>query len=480
MKRRFGQLFRTMMICAALAGTLLCTFPAKADLLLFATAEDCEKAPVSSWSLDEPHAVVLQKAAKGKQSSAKAALKKAGVNDVVFLELPAVKAKNRTSAALEKKWATKENTAKVASQIRQHKDDCVLYYAGEAEDLKFLSGFADKCAGAANDPSCRKKKQQDEYLHEVKRLIDGTSNEERAASPADTSWRTLWENNAKTDLPGLPETDEEGFLPEGEAEYVLEDSKRGLWVYLSQDLRVVITQHKTKGYSWFEADILRRPEGETLHVVTSLNGRGNDPVKVASENKLVFGINTDYYLIRVNYKKKVGLVIRDGKVIRESVGETTGTSLPPLDTLLLDAEGGFRVDKAGTLDSAKALELGAKDVLAFGPILIKDGLLRMLTVSYHHKKEPRTAVGLLGENHYLAVVAEGRLSNAAGMTLDELGQLMAVRGCTQAFNLDGGHTSALIFMGKRLNKIGNLSGTGTTSPRNMSELLGIGTYGGND
>ena len=119
------------------------------------------------------------------------ALKKAGVNDVVFLELPAVKAKNRTSATLEKKWATKENTAKVASQIRQHKDDRVLYYAGEAEDLKFLSGFADKCAGAANDPSCRKKKQQDEYLHEVKRLIDGTSNEERAASPADTSWRTL-------------------------------------------------------------------------------------------------------------------------------------------------------------------------------------------------------------------------------------------------------------------------------------------------
>ena len=32
-------------------------------------------------------------------------------------------------------------------------------------------------------------------------------------------------------------------------------------------------------------------------------------------------------------------------------------------------------------------------------------------------------------------------------------------------------------MGKRLNKIGNLSGTGTTAPRNMAELLGIGTYG---
>ena len=476
--RRFGQIFRMLIMCTALMGTLLFSACAKGDLLLFATAEDCEKAPASSWTLNDPHAVVLEKAAKGKQSAAKEALAKAGIKDVTFLELAAVKAKNRTTATLEKKWATKENTAKIASLIRQRKDGCILYYANAAEDLSFLSAFADKCAAAANDPSCRKKKQQDEYLHEVQRLIDGTTNEERAASPADASWRTAWEDNAKYDLSALPETDAEGFLEDGE--YVLEDSKQGLWVYLSRTLRVVITRHKTKGYSWFEADILRRPEGETLHVVTSLNGRGNDPVKVAAENKLVFGVNTDYYLIRVNYRKKVGLVIRDGKVIRESVGATTGTSLPPLDTLLLDYEGGFRVDKAGDLDSAKALELGARDVLAFGPILIRDNLIRMLTVSYHHKKEPRTAVGLLGDNHYLAVVAEGRLSGAAGMTLDELGQLMAVRGCTQAFNLDGGHTSALIFMGKRLNKIGNLTGTGTTSPRNMSELLGIGTYSGNN
>ncbi len=111
---------------------------------------------------------------------------------------------------------------------------------------------------------------------------------------------------------------------------------------------------------------------------------------------------------------------------------------------------------------------------------MKDGHLRMLTVAYHYKKEPRTAIGCLGDNHYLAVVAEGRLSKSPGMTLDQIGQLMAARGCTEAFNLDGGHTSALIFMGKRLNRIGNLSGTGTTSPRNMSELLGIGTYSGNN
>ena len=472
------RLFRMSLFTVVLTGLLILYISsAMGDMILLATAEDCETAPVSSWSVNEPHAVVLQKTSEKKQKAAADTLKKAGISDVKFLDFPVLKAANRSVKTLEKKWGTDANTAKVASLLRQWKDDCIVYYASGEEDREFLVSFADRCAGGANNPACRKKKKQgDEYLYEVTRLIDGVTNEERAASPADSSWRTAWETKKDTDLSGLPETDNEGFLPEGEKEFVLSDSSKGLWVYLSQALRIVITKNKTSNCSWFEADILRRPEGETLHIVTSLNGLGNKPVKIAEENRLVLGINTDYYMMRVNTKKKTGLIIRKGEVIRESVGKNPANLLPPLDTLLLDANGGFRVDEAGELDSKAAMELGAVDVLSFGPILIRDGRIRMQTIGYHNKKEPRTAVGLLGENHYLMIVAEGRLSNSPGMTLDDLGLLMAARGCTDAINLDGGHTSALIFMGERLNKIGNLSGTGTTGPRNMSELLGIGTH----
>ena len=45
--RRFGQVLRMLILCTALTGTLLCFTCAKGDMLLFATAEDCEKAPVS-------------------------------------------------------------------------------------------------------------------------------------------------------------------------------------------------------------------------------------------------------------------------------------------------------------------------------------------------------------------------------------------------------------------------------------------------
>ena len=474
MKRHIRGRHRAAYLCALLAGLLLCLSGARADLLLFATAEDCETAELSGMAINAPHAVVLQKVNAAGEKKVRQLLKQAGVEAVEFLGLPGIK--NRTAGELKKKWATKANTARIASLLRQYEDGCIVYFAAKEQDRLFLADFADRCAAGANDPICRmEKKQQDEYLHEVPLIIDGATGVESKASPADGSWREAWEDNTAYDLSALPETDGDGFLPEGE--YVLEDAGQGLWVYLSPTLRVVVTAHQKPGYSWFEADIRRRPEGETLHMVTSLNGLGNDPAKVAAENSLVLGINGDYHQIRINYKKKTGLIIRGGEMVRESNGPTNSKNFPPMDTLLLDAEGGFRLDKAGDMDSEKAFALGATDVLSFGPILVKDGRIRMLVNSYHDKKEPRTAVGCLGENHYLMVVAEGRMPKAKGMSLDELGRLMAARGCTEAFNLDGGHTSALIFMGKRLNKIGNLSGTGTTAPRNMAELLGIGTYG---
>ena len=56
-----------------------------------------------------------------------------------------------------------------------------------------------------------------------------------------------------------------------------------------------------------------------------------------------------------------------------------------------------------------------------------------------------------------------------------LGQMLCAQGAQQAFNLDGGNTAVLIFMGKKLNRTASKSGKGETQPRNMSELFGIGT-----
>lgn len=63
----------------------------------------------------------------------------------------------------------------------------------------------------------------------------------------------------------------------------------------------------------------------------------------------------------------------------------------------------------------------------------------------------------------------------AGVNLNMLAEMMFAQGVTDAFNLDGGSTSVLIFMGDKLNRTGANNGKGLGSPRNMHELFGVGT-----
>ena len=83
---------------------------------------------------------------------------------------------------------------------------------------------------------------------------------------------------------------------------------------------------------------------------------------------------------------------------------------------------------------------------------------------------------MIEPGHYICILCEGRLTRSDGVTLNQLMQMMKARGCTLAFNLDGGQTAAMTFMGQRINEIGKYESNGkmTTSPRKTTEVMGIG------
>ena len=91
MKRHIRGRHRAAYLCALLAGLLLCLSGARADLLLFATAEDCETAELSGMAINAPHAVVLQKVNAAGEKKVRQLLKQAGVEAVEFLGLPGIK-----------------------------------------------------------------------------------------------------------------------------------------------------------------------------------------------------------------------------------------------------------------------------------------------------------------------------------------------------------------------------------------------------
>lgn len=74
------------------------------------------------------------------------------------------------------------------------------------------------------------------------------------------------------------------------------------------------------------------------------------------------------------------------------------------------------------------------------PLLIYEGEMLPLqeNLGFVNDRHNRTAVGIRADGTVLLVVVDGRAPMAAGMSLQELQQVMRWLGCRDALNLDGG------------------------------------------
>lgn len=75
---------------------------------------------------------------------------------------------------------------------------------------------------------------------------------------------------------------------------------------------------------------------------------------------------------------------------------------------------------------------------------------------------PRTAIGIIDNLHYVFVVSDGRTEESEGLSLLELAEFMEGLGVETAYNLDGGGSSTMYFNGEVIN-------TPTTNGRSVKE-----------
>ena len=95
-------------------------------------------------------------------------------------------------------------------------------------------------------------------------------------------------------------------------------------------------------------------------------------------------------------------------------------------------------------------------VLTSGPLLIYDGeSVPPADEKFNTNRHPRTAVGLTRNNHLIAVVVDGRSSQAHGATIEELTRIMQALKCEAAMNLDGGGSSTAWVRGAPFNGVVN-------------------------
>ena len=293
---------------------------------------------------------------------------------------------------------------------------------------------------------------------------------------------------APTEVPAymahMPALNAKGFLDEGEYLYSSEDE--GLWIYISQTSKVIIQRKydATQPLTWFEADLYGDLDaGEMLRTVQ------NDPEKMgkvrvdatetAKKHNVVFAMNTDYYTYRVavNNNRHTGVVIRDGRILYDdpyTEKQVTNSMFPNLDMLAFMPDGSLKVYHSWEKTAQEFIDEGVQTVYSFGPYLLLDGKVSERAYANNENKNPRCAIGMVEPGHYVAIMCEGRLKRSAGVTISYLAKMMRAKGCQVAFNMDGGQTAVMVFMGKQLNQIGAYDG-GKTNSRPTSEVLGFGT-----
>ena len=143
------------------------------------------------------------------------------------------------------------------------------------------------------------------------------------------------------------------------------------------------------------------------------------------------------------------------------------------EVCVLYADGSMEILKKDEMDVAALLsQSGGKAIYQswhFGPgLLNEDGSVRtdfggvFDQYIFMGSRQPRAGVGFFEPGHYCMLVAEGRIAESAGVTMEQFSRLFAREGCALAYNLDGGRTAQIAFDARKY----SIQSNGNANPQN--------------
>lgn len=279
---------------------------------------------------------------------------------------------------------------------------------------------------------------------------------ERDAESGQKGWkkkRSLRGNKGENSEETLQEQDT------GSVEYdtVNEYHENGIDITLKQyrvnDTNVYVADVKLDSADRLKTALAEDTYGRNIKEETSVT---------AANNNAVLAVNGDFYGSR-----ETGYVIREGVLYRDKSGKGN-------EDLVVLKNGEFLIINEDDISAQELLDMGAWQVFSFGPALVTDGELAVEEeeeVGRAMQSNPRTAIGLIDDLHYVFVVADGRTTDNAGLTLRELAGFMKDLGAETAYNLDGGGSSTMIFRGELINN--PTTGGRRTEERSVSDIVYI-------
>ena len=235
--------------------------------------------------------------------------------------------------------------------------------------------------------------------------------------------------------------------------------------YKDDNIEISITKTREYDTTIYIADI-KLSDASLLRRAFANNSYGKNITdttsNIASSVNAILAVNGDYYGVQNS-----GYVLLDGKIYRNtSAGK---------EDLVIYQDGSFEIINEDDVTLEELVNNGAVNILSFGPALIENGSIVVSEndeVGKAMASNPRTAIGIIDDLHYVLVVSDGRTNESEGLSLYELATVMSEYDVKTLYNLDGGGSSTMVFNG---NIINNPTTSGrNTKERSVSDIVYIG------
>lgn len=236
--------------------------------------------------------------------------------------------------------------------------------------------------------------------------------------------------------------------------------------YVDENISIALTVYREYYTDIYVAEVVLS-SADLLKTAFADNSYGRNITEktsaIAESCGAVLAINGDYYGAQTK-----GYVIRNGVLYRSS-------AVYGQEDLVIYADGSFEIITEDEVSADSLISDGAQQVLSFGPALVVNGQIAVTEdeeVGKAKASNPRTAIAIIDECHYLFIVSDGRIDESEGLSLYELAQFIRGLGADIAYNLDGGGSSTMYFNGEVIN---NPTTNGSTiKERSVSDIVYIG------
>ena len=253
------------------------------------------------------------------------------------------------------------------------------------------------------------------------------------------------------------------------AEVVISDPQNEHWEYKSDQLSIIVDR----------IHVIRADQKPVCYCVAQIRMRGEDAFRA--------GLNVEN-ATKTPYYEHPWLMARRCRAVLAITGDSLAFSEPEIKGILIRNGGIYsenqaqdmlafypndltmKIYKPNTITAQEFLDQGVINVYSFGPTLLNNGVRDL-----ESKRgrlgiyNPRCGIGMVEPGYFIAITVDGRQDHYSyGVSLTEFAHLFYSYGCKVAYNLDGGSSTVMIFMGEHLNQH---SGEGTDMQRPLADAL---------